>query len=340
MSGGRSIKKLVQLVTIDNNFPLSSRLSIQKGISMGFSLGEFTADPSKNIYMTQDGFCRSFSTNEERQVYYFIQKINFFFMNNTNTDMLFNFRDCIFPKRLYTKFIELENKKELEELISKKIIGKEYGFCVFPNELEKKQLEKKYRETKLKEFSNYCIAHKVEYIESKKKINDIVQDVIKKVNIDFIWGKQQQMKDFVKRYSSGNIPEDKLLWLNEQLENVSEILMNKENYLWKKVEEGVTGKNDHWDIEKTYGEKNMKNALLVPAYRIYSHYALCCLEIFLDIQDRLPYFVCEKCKNLVYTGKKTRRRSCSRKENEKCFKEQQNERQKKRYQKNKIINRT
>ena len=165
----------------------------------------------------------------------------------------------------------------------------------------------------------------------KSEIDIITKSKIREINIDFIWEKQQQLKDFVKRYLSGDLPEDKLLWLNEQLENTSEILTNKESYLLEKVEKGAICNTDNWNIEKTYGEKNMKNALLVPAYRIYGHYALCCLEIFLDVQKGLPYFVCERCKNLIYTGKKTKRRFCSEKDNRKCFRARDNKQQEKYY---------
>ena len=337
MSKGRAIKKLVQLVVMDTNRLLLSRIFVQRGISLGFNLGEFTADPSKNIYITSDGLCTSYLTDKSRQT------INFLFIDNTNSDRLFNFRDCIFPKRLYVKFIKLKNKEELKELMSRKIIGKEYGFCIFPNESEKKKLENKYQESITKEFFDYCIAHNIhtrkkarkEYTEKNDLINNIIRNTIREVNIDFIWEKQQQLKDFVKRYLSGNLPEDKLLWLNEQLENTSEILTNKESYLLEKIEKGKICNTDNWDIEKTYGEKDTRNALLVPAYRVYGHYALCCLEIFLDIQKGLPYFVCEKCKNLVYTNKKTKQRLCSKEDNEECFREQENERQRKSYRKKK-----
>jgi len=335
MSEGRPIKKLVQLVTIDTNRLLLSRLFIQRGISLGFNLGEFTADPSKNIYIGSDGLCTSYATSESRQT------VNFLFINNTNSDSLFNFNDCIFSKRLYAEFVGLKDKKELEKLMSKKIIGKEYGFCVFPNELEMKNLITRYEKSARKEVSDYRIVHKIKThekasnisAEMKNEINEIVKNKIKKVNIDFIWEKQQQMKDFLKRHSSGNLPEDKLLWLNAQLENVSEILMNKENYLWEKVEEGAICKKGHWDIEKTYGEKDTRNAFLVPAYRVYGHYALCCLEIFLDIQDKLPYFVCERCKNLIYTNKKTKQRFCSEKDDKKCFRARDNKQQENYYNK-------
>lgn len=331
MSEGRSIKKFVQLVTIDNNRILQSRVFVQRGISLAFNLGEFTTGPCKNIYLTRDGYCRSFSTNEERQGSYFLQKINFFFIDNTDSNQLYNFRDCIFPKKLYKIFTELEDKRDLKEFMTQKDLDGGYDFCVFPNELEKRILENKYRKAKQKEFLNYCIAHKVEYIESKSKINEIAKDVIKKINIDFIWEKQQQMKDFIKRYLSGDLPEDKLLWLNEQLENVSETLTNKRNYLWEKIENGTINDVGSWDIKKTYGEKDTRNALLVPAYRIYGHYALCCLEIFLDIQEGLPCFVCERCKNLVHTNKKTRQRFCSEEDNKECFRERENKRQRKKY---------
>ena len=339
MSNGRPIKKFVQLVTINNNYHLLSRLIVQRGISLGFHLGELTTSPSKDIYMLPNGLCRSFSKYDGKQSFDFIQKINFFFIDNTNSDQLYNFRDCIFPKKLYKVFTELEDKQDLKEFMTQKELDGGYDFCVFPNEAEIEWLEKKHQEAIQKEFYNYCTTHKintrekakVEWVKSKNKINYIIEDIIKEVNIDFIWKKQQDMKNFIKKYKSGDLPEDKLLWLNEQLENVSETLMNKNNYLWEKIENGTIYDVGSWDIKKTYGEKDTRNAFLVPAYRIYGHYALCCLEIFLDIQEGLPCFVCERCKNIVYTDKKTKQRLCSKKDNLECFREQENKRQRKKY---------
>jgi len=334
MSEGRSIKKLVQLVVLDNNRTLLSRVHMQRGMSLAFNLGEFTADPSKDIYMTQDGLCRSFSTDKERQGSYFPQKINFFFIDNTNDDRLYNFRECAFPRRLYEIFTNLKDKQCLKEFMTHKELDGGYDFCVFPNKSEERMLEDKYRKAKQKEFSNYCTTHKVEYIESKSKINEIAKDVIKKINIDFIWEKQQQMHDFLKKYHTGDLQEHKILWLNAQLENVSEILMNNDNYLWGKIRKGTI--NDTTSLNKrTDGEKDMRNALLVPAYRIYGHYALCCLEIFIDIQDEFRHFVCKRCQRLIFTGKKSKRKSCSKDDNKKCFMNNQNARKRKSYEKKK-----
>ena len=175
MSEGRAIKKLVQLVVMDTNHLLLSRVFIQRGISLGFNLGEFTANPSKDIYITSDGLCQSFTKDERKQTINFRQKINFLFIDNTNSDRLFNFRDCIFPKRLYVKFIKLKNKEELKEIMSRKIIGKEYGFCVFPNESEIINLIDRYEKASRKEISDYCVAHNIHIQKNKKNSREITK---------------------------------------------------------------------------------------------------------------------------------------------------------------------
>ena len=344
MSEGRSIKKLVQLVTIDNNCILPSRLLIQRGISLSFNLGEFTADPFRDIYMTPDGLCQSFTEDDRKQGVKSVQKVKFFFIDNTNDERLYNFRDCAFPRRSYEIFTDLKDKQCLKELMTHKELDGGYDFCVFPNELEMQSLITRYEKSARKEITDYSIAHKIKTCEEannissemKNEINEIVKNIIREINIDFIWEKQQQMKDFIERHQFGNLPEDKILWLNEQLENVSEVLMNNDSYLWEKIRQGTVTDTTGWDI-RTAGEKDMRNALLVPAYRIYGHYALCCLEIFIDIQNEFPYFICGRCKKLVYAGKNSKKRFCSKDDNKECFMEQQNARKRKSYKKKKKL---
>ena len=110
--------------------------------------------------------------------------------------------------------------------------------------------------------------------------------------------------------------------------------MNNDSYLWGKIRQGTVNDTTGWDI-RTDGEKDMRNALLVPAYRIYGHYALCCLEIFIDIQNELPYFICERCKKLVYAGRNSKRKFCSKEDDPECFRKRENEWQEKHYNREK-----
>ena len=137
MSEGRSIKKLVQLVAIDNDCILFSRELLQKPLSLSFMLGEHTKDPSKNIYITEKKEIRTILKNGKKQVIPYIQKINFTFIDKQG---LSNFRASKQLKKIYIKFIRLKNKEEL-----KKFIEEKHGFCVFPNESEMEILLREYQ---------------------------------------------------------------------------------------------------------------------------------------------------------------------------------------------------
>lgn len=330
MSEERSIKKLVQLVAIDNNYLLFSREFLQKPISLSFHLGELTKNPLKDIYVTTDGFCQSFAKDGRKQVIPHIQKINFTFIDKKGIS---NFRASKQLKKVYTKFIKLENKKELKEFIEEK-----HGFCVFPNELEMETLFKEYEKAGITKFPIHYAVYKHPIPKKIKKESDkTIKDTgnkIKKVNIDFIWKKQQELKNLVVRYLSGEFPEHKLLWINKQLENVSEALMSQNNFVWKRVRDGGFIEKDDRDLEEVIGTGKIKNLALIPAYRVYGHYALCCLEFYLDIQKKIPFFICEECGQLNVKDKRSQK-YCNIENSKECFKKQQNKRQRKSYLRNK-----
>lgn len=329
MGKRRSIKKLVQLVAIDNNCILFSRELLQKPLSLSFMLGEHTKDPSKNIYITDKGEIRTILKNGKKQVIPYIQKINFTFIDKQGTS---NFRGSQQLKKIYLEFTKLKNKEEL-----KKFIKEKHSFCVFPNESEMEMLLREYQKIGIIKNPVHYAVYKYPIPKKIKKESDkTIKDTgnkIREVNIDFIWKKQQELKSIVNLYSHKNLTEHKLLWLNKQLENVSEALMSQNNFVWEKVRDGGLADKDNRSLEEM-GMKKIKNLAIVPAYRVYGHYALCCLEFYLDIQRNVSLFTCEKCGQLNVKNKRSRR-FCSEEDNEKCFKEQQAMRQVKRYYKKK-----
>lgn len=325
MSERRSIKKFVQLVAIDNDCILFSRQFLQRPLSISFNLGEHTKNPLKNIYIDTEGDPVSFIGFGRKQVIPYIQKINFTFIDKQGTS---NFVGSKRLKKVYTEFIKLKNKKELKNFIEEK-----HNFCIFPNELEMKTLFKEYEKAGITKFPIHYAIYKHPIPKKIKKESDkTIKDTgnkIKEVNINFIWKKQQELKNIVELYSSKNLTEHKLLWLNKQLENASEALISQNNFIWEKVRDGGLADEDSRSLEEM-GMKKIKNLVLVPAYRVYGHYALCCLEFYLDIQRKVPFFTCEECGQLNVKDKRSRKH-CSEEDNEKCFKKYQARRKRKSY---------
>ena len=167
--------------------------------------------------------------------------------------------------------------------------------------------------------------------EEVRKRHIATMEKIAWVNINFIWKKQQELKSFVEKYASGELKTDDCLPLYRQLENVSPTFTDEEGMPWKILNKRPSIVYDEKlkkvkhipppepTLEEIMKIKKLKETRSVEAYRIYGHFALCCLELFLDMQYDFPFFACEKCGQVNHRGSKSKRKTCLRSENERCF---------------------
>lgn len=314
----KSIKKCVQLITISNDCFLFSRQKLQDSLSGASGLWELSKNPIKNVFIKNDGSVQSIFGDERKQKILYIQKANSTFINKKGHSHYWNFN---FPKKLYLNFINLRSKKELLKIPD---------FCIFPNQLEAKNLLKKYTKKGVSdaEFAT-SFGYKIpqEIIESDKKN----QKIIRSVNSDFIWEKRDELKNIVKAYTDRKLSYHKLSWLNKQLENVSNSIINPQNFLWKQIEAGEKAETikDDRELGEVVGMQNIKNLLLISSYRIYGHFAYCCLEFYLDILKDKKIFSCENCGQYNFSTSHSDRTLCNKKENVDCWLDQQAQRGKK-----------
>ena len=297
----RAIKKRVQLVKIDNGCCLFSRQSFRDSLDTIFSLSELTKDPQKNIYITDELQTLSFIGYRRKQIIPYVQRISLAYIEkNGQTD----FKGFKFPKKLYVDFINLEKKTDLKDFFQKSL-----GFCIFPTESEMEQLFKKYKKAGLRGAPIYYASYGYKISERLDQQFKEAFFKIAKINIDFIWEKQQELKSFVTDHLSGKKTEDNLLWLNKQLENVSMALMDHNSYLWERVRDAKLIEKDERKLEDIMTKKT-NEIYPFEVYRIYGHYALCCLEIALDVQKSLPFYACTECGQLNFKKNGSKRKTC------------------------------
>jgi hypothetical protein len=99
----RAIKKRVQLVKMDLGCCLLSRSAFQGSLNIAFPLSEFTKDPLKNIYITNNKQTLSYIGQGRKQIIPYIQRINFVYIEKNGQA---NFKGFQFPKKLYVDFIK------------------------------------------------------------------------------------------------------------------------------------------------------------------------------------------------------------------------------------------
>lgn len=298
----RAIKKHIQLVKINNGCCLLSRSVFQGSLDDTFPLSEYTKDPLKNIYITDKNMALSYIGCGRKQLIPYVQMINFVYIEKTGQA---NFKGFQFPKKLYVDFINLEQKNDLKDFLEKSL-----DFCIFPTDSEMQQLFKKYRKAGLRGMPIYYASYGYKIPEKLDAQFKEVFFKIAEINIDFIWEKQQGLKKFVEDYLAGKKHENNLLWLNKQLENISPTLIDHNSYIWERVRDAKLIEKDNRKIEDVIGMKSVKNIYPVESYRVYGHYALCCLEIALDIQESLPFYLCSKCGELNYKKPGSKRKTC------------------------------
>ncbi len=281
---GRSIKRHVQLVTISNDCFLFSRQQLQLFIDQSFNLWENTKNPIKETYLTNDGGLTSFSRKKQKINYIQKFKSEFIDRKGRRYDNDFDFGGD-FPERLYLEFVRLKNKEDLANSILFK------NFCAFPSIEESEKLLKLYKKAGYKNSPIFVSGRG--YKKCKKSTEQVqkVVNEIKKINIDFIWGKKEELE---KNISKKDLPYNKIQWLNKELENTSTFLVNKKSYIWDKI---INSGKDKRDLEKIAGSDNLKrkDVSLVKSYRVYGHFALCCLELYHDIYRSQGIFICEHC---------------------------------------------
>ncbi len=295
----RLIKQKIQLVTIANDYCLLPRYLLQTILYDVFIVGgelvrtvvrDFSNRPStRYIYIHPKGIPTTAGKPH-------VQKIRLGYIDqNGGCD---RWRTIpVFPNKLYIKFINVKDSAGMKSFLN------QTGFCIFPSYEEIKNLFMHYKEIGIKKQLRVFNLSRKKY---KSKEDDDHSKILY-ANIEFIEKKRDELREKVRQYAEGVLQYDNLLWLNKQMEDVSNILMNGSDEIWKGIQEGVRiekelgeGMPDTRTLKEIGGLENIKDIPIVPGLRIYGHFAYCCYEFYQDILNKKRIAICQEPDCMAY----------------------------------------
>lgn len=287
-------KKPIELVTIANDNCLLPRPSLQTAFDLIFSIA---GENVKTTIDKRDPFERprtrqtyiDIKGKVTQRGYPYIQKVRLAFIDADGNSHRWK---SDFPEKMYVRFINTKSEEALDQFIMKT------GFCVFPSISETEFLFKEYAE---KNISAPHIFH-----PGKEAVNDFITILL--VNKRFIARKRDELRSMVDQYRKGTLRYDQLLWINQQMENVSNIFIDGKHFIWEEIKKGVKGKvaKDTRTNEELIGLKEIKEMGIIPIIRAYGHYAYCCYEFFLDILENNNISTCRECERYFHPSRKGR----------------------------------
>lgn len=330
MGKTKPIKKIVQLVTQSNERFLLPRLRYQEAFQMAqifsgetnknpkFSGDLFNRPAPMTIFIKPNGEITTFRGTDDKRKILHIQQVKYEIRTKDRKSHRWSF---IFPKSLYLDFVNKKTREALEKFV------RESGFCVFPFDSEHKWLINKFKEAKIP--PPLFAAEQVKSLTYDELTNKIVNKIFQ-ISLDFVEMKRRELENIVKNYSTGALQYHKLHWINRNMENVSDILFNGKSFSLAEIsasDKEIEGKRTP---EEIVGLEEVQKLPIVPAYRVYGHYALCCLEFYLDIMRKNKILICQNCGqyNWIKKGGNYDRQTCLKGENLACFNETQAGRQK------------
>lgn len=325
MGQTRLIRKFVRLFVQSNSLALLPKLPFQDAFSSAQNLsGDITKNPKANVdlyerpsetavFIGPHGEIDSFrGTQDERKIKY-IQKVRNRIIEKDGRSHKWNF---IYPNKLYLKFINIKTLEALQEFIETS------EFCIFPTLREHNKLMSEYEKADLK-MPPVFVAVQNKNLPQEVRCRE--GEMIFQINLKYIWEKKIELEDIVKKYSDGTLEYHKLLWVNKNMENVSDSFFNADHFLRDEIIKGAKRRiaKDKRTIKQITGVEEIKKLPIVPAYNIYGHYALCCLEFYLDILRKNNIMVCKNCGqyNRIEFGQHSDRECCLSSENLICARE-------------------
>lgn len=200
--------------------------------------------------------------------------------------------DVILSDSFYDKLLVIQDQKALVEFVEK------WKFSCIPREEERESLEKRYRAIGTEP-----------------------------ANLEFLWGKVKEMQRFAVAWEKNELEEHQLLWLNRELELVSPLCISYDGHTMQSVR---TPKNKLSDeLNDIVGMRKAKSLRPFLGYRVYGHFALCCLELLHDMENGLQVFSCTNCGAIRKRKQSEKRHMCTKHESKKCVLERQRKRQQK-----------
>ena len=213
-------------------------------------------------------------------------------------------RSALHPKgkALFLRFINIRKRSGLE-----KFLASTKDFCIFPGDNDRIQLENQYKKTIHTEIHSFLLPIKAPLSQETMEQDTRAAEAIREINTEYLWEKKLYLQNLVESYRKGVMKMRDLATLYRHTAHASEVFLDPEDFNIKKIyrdmavvdaQGGGDGKiSDTRGFNDVIGEKNALDVkMLVPAYRIYGHFALCCLEFFLVIKSKKSLEQCKACK--------------------------------------------
>ncbi len=300
----RVIDRHVQLIVQSNDCCLLTFSEMKTQFARAWDCMEFTRNPEDFLYLHPD---RTVFTKREPWTKYYSyadntplyhQKVRLLHIHKDGrvyNDPLFLF--SLKNKPLFLRLINSKNRSSLKNLV-----GLVKDFCIFPNDQDKAWLAQQYKNTIGAENYSFLFPMHTPLPQEKKQEEDRIMETINKVNLDYLWEKKLYLQKFVRSYRKGEMKMRDLSTLYQHMTQVSEVFLDEQNFNLKKIHKDLDAEGDGTisdtrNFNDIIGEKKVQNVkTLVTAYRVYGHFALCCLELFLTIKNERGIAQCKACK--------------------------------------------
>lgn len=300
----RIIDRYIQLITQSNDCCLLTYSEMKIRFERAWDLIEFTRNPEEYLYLHPNG--RAFAQRKpwighyshSSNIPYYHQKARLLHIHKNGricNDPHFMF--SLNNKSLFLRFINSKNRMALKNLM-----GVVQGFCIFPSDQDKARLIQQYKKSLGAENYHFLFPMNSPLPQKKEREEVRITEVINKINLDYLWEKKRYLQKLVQSYYKGKMNMRELANLYRHMTHVSEIFLDEQDFNLKKISKDMDADgdgiiSDTRNFNDVIGEKKLQDVkTLVVAYRVYGHFALCCLEFFLTIQDERNITQCKACK--------------------------------------------
>jgi len=299
----RIIDQHVQLITQSNDCCLLTFPEMRIWFERAWDEMEFTRNPEEFLYLQQNG--HSFANRSPWIKFYshprntplYFQKVRLLHIDSSGR--VYDDPRYIFSQKnraLFLRFINLKNRRALDRFIEDA-----KGFCIFPEKQEQETLTQRYRKAIGEEIHDFLFPMHAPLTEEMTEKETVITNNIREINLDYIWEKKCSLKHLVESYNKGEMKMRELAILSRHMMQISETVLDWKDFNIQKILKDIDAEGDGTAIDTrgfndVIGEKTVSDiGMLVPAYRAYGHFALCCLEFFLMIKKKQSLDICKAC---------------------------------------------
>lgn len=294
----------VQLITQSNDCCLLTFSEMKTHFERSWDLMEFTRNPEEILYLHPNG--SSFAEREPWISHYkhpsntplYRQKVRLIHIRKDGR--IFDNQYPEFYRKKSSLYLQLINVPRKEGL--KNFVKTMRDFCVFPREAEAASLSIQYEKIIGTKVHHFLLPINASLSQETKEQDTRTAKSIRDINMEYLWEKKLYLQNLVESYRKGTMKIRDLSTLYRHMTHVSEVFLDQNDFNIKKMSKNMDAPgdgavSDTRVFDDVIGEKSMLDIKrLVPAYRIYGHFALCCLEFFLAIKEKRTLEQCKACK--------------------------------------------